>query len=56
MQYVQIIVATIFGVLLFDEHMTLMTALGIGIIIAAGLVILLRPRRAPPKPAESPAR
>ena len=42
MQYVQIIWATVFGVILFDEHPDLMTALGIGIIIAAGLVILLR--------------
>jgi hypothetical protein len=35
-----------------------MTALGIAIIIAAGLVILLRPTPPllpPPKPAESPA-
>jgi S-adenosylmethionine uptake transporter len=58
MQYVQIIVATIFGVILFDERMDAMTALGIAIIIAAGLVILLRPappHRPPPKPAESPA-
>ena len=59
MQYVQIIWATIFGVILFDEHLDLMTALGIAIIIAAGLFILLRaspPKPAAPDSAESPAR
>jgi S-adenosylmethionine uptake transporter len=42
MQYVQIIVATLFGVLHFGEPMTAGTVAGIAIIIAAGLYIMLR--------------
>lgn len=44
MQYVQIIVATLFGTLYFGEAMDALTVLGIGIIIAAGLYIMLRPQ------------
>ena len=58
MQYVQIIWATVFGVILFDEHPDLPTALGIALIIAAGLFILLRsppPNISAPKAADSPA-
>ena len=42
MQYVQIIVATLFGTLYFGERVDAPTMLGIGIIIAAGLFILTR--------------
>ena len=49
MQYVQIIVATLFGTLYFNEPMDMMTVIGIGVIIAAGLFIMSRP-----KPAEAP--
>ena len=42
MQYVQIIVATLFGTLYFGEPMDALTVLGIAIIIAAGLYIITR--------------
>lgn len=42
MQYSQIIWATIFGTLLFDESLDGQTILGAGIIIASGLFIVLR--------------
>lgn len=42
MQYVQIIVATLFGVLYFGEPLAAGTVLGIAVIIAAGLYIMLR--------------
>ena len=42
MQYVQIIVATLFGTYFFGEVMDLPTVVGIGVIIAAGLYIMLR--------------
>ena len=42
MQYVQIIVATLFGTLYFGEAMGALTLLGIAIIIAAGLYIMTR--------------
>ena len=42
MQYVQIIVATLFSVFFFGEHMDLPTVAGIAVIIAAGLFIMLR--------------
>lgn len=45
MQYVQIIVATLFGVLYFGEAMDGPTIAGIIIIIAAGLFIMLRSNR-----------
>ena len=45
MQYVQIIVATLFGVLYFGEKMDLPTIAGISTIIAAGLFIMLRSNR-----------
>lgn len=48
MQYVQIIIATLFGTLYFHEPMDMMTVVGISVIIAAGLFILTRP-----KPAEA---
>jgi S-adenosylmethionine uptake transporter len=43
MQYVQIIIATLFGTLYFGEPTDAMTVLGIAIIIAAGLFIMTRP-------------
>ena len=52
MQYVQIIVATLFGTLYFGEKMDALTALGIAIIIAAGLFIMTRTN--PPVPAPAP--
>ena len=42
MQYVQIIVATLFSVLYFGEPLAAGTVLGIAVIIAAGLFIMLR--------------
>ena len=42
MQYSQIIWATIFGMLFFDETMDLFTGVGATIIIASGLYIVLR--------------
>lgn len=42
MQYSQIIWATVFGLLFFDEIPTLATALGAGIIIVSGAYIVLR--------------
>ena len=42
MQYVQIIIATLFGTLYFGEQVDAPTVLGIGITIAAGLFILTR--------------
>ena len=41
-QYVQIIVATLFGTLYFSEAMGALTLLGIAIIIAADLYIMTR--------------
>lgn len=40
MQYSQILWATVLGVLFFDEIPSLMSVIGIGIIIAAGLMLL----------------
>lgn len=51
MQYGQIIWATLFGVLYFNEPMDLATVIGIAIIIAAGLFIMARSK--PPR-AENP--
>ena len=48
MQYVQIIIATLFSTLYFNEPMDAYTVAGIAVIIAAGLFIMTRP-----KPAES---
>ncbi|MFN3664129.1 DMT family transporter [Yoonia sp.] len=45
MQYSQIIWATIFGYLFFDELIEMNTAFGAGIIIASGLYIVLRESR-----------
>lgn len=45
MQYSQIIWAALLGQVLFGETMTLRTALGIGLIILAGLVILTKSSR-----------
>lgn len=42
MQYSQIIWATIYGALLFDERADMLTFVGAGIIIASGLYIILR--------------
>lgn len=45
MQYSQILWATVYGVLLFDETLDFYTALGAGIIIASGVYIVLREAR-----------
>ncbi|MCG7628620.1 DMT family transporter [Epibacterium sp. MM17-32] len=45
MQYSQIIWATIFGALLFDESVDLLTLVGAAIIIASGVFIVLREAR-----------
>jgi drug/metabolite transporter (DMT)-like permease len=45
MQYSQILWATGYGVLLFDESLDFYTALGAGIIIASGVYIVLREAR-----------
>ena len=45
MQYSQIIWATIFGMLFFDETIDQATAIGAGIIISSGLYIVLRESR-----------
>ena len=45
MQYSQIIWATLFGVLYFEESMDAATIIGAGIIIASGLYIVLRESR-----------
>ncbi|MFW8633549.1 DMT family transporter [Cribrihabitans pelagius] len=45
MQYSQIIWATVFGVLLFDEAVDLPTLIGAGMIIASGVFIVLREAR-----------
>lgn len=45
MQYSQIIWATLFGFLFFDESIDKATAIGAGIIIASGLYIVLRESR-----------
>lgn len=45
MQYSQIIWATIFGVLLFDEAVDMPTLIGAGMIIASGVFIVLREAR-----------
>ncbi len=45
MQYSQILWATLYGVLLFDEGLTLPTTIGSGIIIASGIYIVLREDR-----------
>ncbi|MEJ6389995.1 DMT family transporter [Gymnodinialimonas ulvae] len=42
MQYSQILWASLFGVVLFDEGLTLPTLVGSGIIIASGIYIVLR--------------
>ena len=47
MQYSQILWATAFGALLFDERVDGTTAVGAGIVIASGLYIVLREGRAP---------
>ena len=46
MQYSQIIWASIFGYLFFDESIDAATAIGAGIIIASGMYIVLRESRA----------
>lgn len=45
MQYSQIIWASLYGVLFFDETIDRMTAIGAGIIIASGIYIVLREDR-----------
>ena len=45
MQYSQIVWASILGVIFFDERMEPTTALGIGVIIAAGLALLFQASR-----------
>ncbi len=45
MQYSQIIWASLFGAVFFDERLDSMTMLGTGIIIASGLYIVLREER-----------
>jgi drug/metabolite transporter (DMT)-like permease len=61
MQYSQIIWATLYGYLLFDEGIDLSTAIGAGIVIASGVYIVFREAsagasetkpvlRAPPRP------
>ncbi|MDF9301299.1 DMT family transporter [Tritonibacter mobilis] len=45
MQYSQIIWAIVFGALLFDETVDLLTILGAGIIIASGVFIVMREAR-----------
>lgn len=51
-QYSQIAWAALFGALLFAEPMTLATAIGMGIIAAAGLLVVLRQDRARQTAAE----
>ncbi len=46
MQYSQILWATAYGVLFFDERPDALTAVGAGVIIASGLFILFRESRA----------
>lgn len=46
MQYSQIIWASLFGALFFDESLDQMTAIGTAIIIASGLYIVLREEKA----------
>lgn len=46
MQYSQILWATLFGAVFFDESLDLYTAVGAGIIIASGIYIVLREDRA----------
>jgi S-adenosylmethionine uptake transporter len=41
-QYSQIAWAAIFGALIFDEPMSAMTAVGMGIIAVAGLITVVR--------------
>lgn len=45
MQYSQIIWASLYGTLFFDEYMTTNTMVGTGVIIASGLYIVLRESR-----------
>lgn len=45
MQYSQIIWATVYGAMLFDEDVDLLTMVGAGIIIASGVFIVLREAR-----------
>ncbi|MGA9434777.1 MAG: DMT family transporter [Roseobacter sp.] len=47
MQYSQILWATIYGLLFFDEAPDLVTAIGSAIIIASGLFIVMRESKAP---------
>lgn len=54
MQYFQIVWAALMGRLLFDEDFSLRMALGVAVIIAAGLVIIFRQDR-PPADAPAPA-
>jgi drug/metabolite transporter (DMT)-like permease len=49
MQYSQIIWASILGVIFFDEIPSLMSVIGITIIIAAGLMLLFSASRSPAK-------
>lgn len=42
MQYSQIMWATLFGLLLFDEHLSWSTVLGAGLIMLSGIYIVLR--------------
>lgn len=51
MQYVQIIIATLFSTLYFHEPMDAWTVAGISVIIAAGLFIMTRPKPAEAVPA-----
>ncbi|CUH84614.1 DMT family transporter [Thalassovita mediterranea] len=45
MQYSQILWATVYGLVFFDEHLDRATVLGVGVIIASGLYILFREAR-----------
>jgi S-adenosylmethionine uptake transporter len=51
-QYSQIAFAAVFGALFFNEPMTARTALGMGIIAVAGLLVAARQDKARPAAAE----
>ena len=45
LQYLEIVAATIFGLLIFNDFPNKITLLGIAIIICSGLYVLMRERR-----------
>ena len=45
LQYLEIVAATIFGLLIFGDFPNKITLLGISIIIGSGLFVLMRERR-----------